>query len=385
MDTQPVSVLVIDGDAASRNYLTVVLRKSGYTVLSASLGREGLISAWKDHPDLIILDPVLPDVPGLELVNRLRQDRRTSKVPCVALSSRQDSQDMNALLSAGCNEYMAKSSQALPLLLELIPRLLQGESTAPKKHGILVAFLSAKGGTGTSSLCANIAMCLGSEKIETRVAVMDLVLPIGSIADIVGYDAPLNLVTVAMQNPAQTTAAFFKDNLPRVPNWYFHLLAGSPDPDLANLLTVDRLDGILNAITESYDYILVDMGRALSRISLPIIQKADVVVLIVGTDLSTGILTKKVWEYLKNQGIDPRRLYALQNRAIGLEGLSKTEIEQMTGLQIWLTMPHMSGNFTIANNRHEPVTAKFSNDSSALTLKQAAIQIAELGERLRSK
>jgi MinD-like ATPase involved in chromosome partitioning or flagellar assembly len=148
---------------------------------------------------------------------------------------------------------------------------------------------------------------------------------------------------------------------------------------------VDRLDGILNAITESYDYILVDMGRTLSRISLPIIQKADVVVLIVGTDLSTSILTKKIWEYLKNQGIDPKRLYALQNRAIGLEGLSKTEIEQMTGLQIQLTMPHMSGNFTIANNRHEPVIAKFSNDSSALTLKQAAIQIAELGERLRSK
>ncbi|HEY5270229.1 MAG TPA: response regulator [Anaerolineales bacterium] len=381
MDTKPISILVIDGDAASRNYLTVMLRKSGYTMLSASLGREGLISAWKDQPDIIILDPVLPDVPGLELVNRLRQDRRTSKVPCVALSGRQDSQDMNALLSAGCNEYMAKSSQALPRLLELIPRLLRGESAAPKKRGILVAFLSAKGGTGTSSLCANIAMCLGSEKIETRVAVIDLVLPIGSIADIVGYNERLNLVTVAMQDPAQTTAAFFNDNLPRVPNWYFHLLAGSQDPESANQLRVNRLDEILNAIMESYDYILVDVGRALSLISLPIIQIADVVVLIVGTDLSTAILTKTVWEYLKKQGIDPRRFYPLQNRAIGLEGLTKTELEQMTGMQIRLTMPYMSGNFTIANNRHEPVIAKFPNDSSAFTLKQAAIQIAELGQK----
>jgi MinD-like ATPase involved in chromosome partitioning or flagellar assembly/CheY-like chemotaxis protein len=381
MDTKPISVLIIDGDAASRNYLTVMLGKSGYTVLTASLGREGLISAWKDQPDIIILDPVLPDLPGLELVNRLRQDRRTSKVPCVALSSRQDSQDMNALLSAGCNEYIAKSNQALPRLFELIPRLLRGESAAPKKHGILVAFLSAKGGTGTSSLCANIAMCLGSEKIETRVAVLDLVLPIGSIADIVGYNDHLNLITVAMQDPAQTTAAFFKDNLPRVPNWYFHLLAGSPDPDAANQLAVNRLEGILNAIMESYDYIIVDMGRALSRISLPIIQKADVVVLIVGADLSSAILTKTVWEYLKNQGIDPRRLYPLQNRAVGLEGLTKIELEQMTGMQIRQTMSYMSGNFTIANNRHEPVVAKFPNDSSALTLKQVAIQITELGQR----
>jgi len=381
MDTKPISVLIIDGDPASRNYLTVMLRKSGYTVLSASLGREGLISAWKDQPDIIILDPELPDMPGLELVNRLRQDRRTSKLPCVALSSRQDSQDMNELLSAGCNDYVAKSNQALERLLELIPSFLKGESAAPKKRGILMTFLSAKGGTGTSSLCANIAMCLASEKTETRVAVMDMVLPIGSIATIVGYIDRLNLVTVAMQNPAQTTAAFFKDNLPRVPNWYFHLLAGSPDPESANQLAVDRIDGILNGIMESYDFILVDLGRALSRISLPIIQRADVVVLIVGTDLSTAILTQTVWEYLKNQGIDPRRLYPLQNRAVGLEGLSKTELEQMTGLQIRLTMPYMSGNFSIANNRHEPVITKFPNDSSAFTLKQAASQIAEMGQR----
>jgi pilus assembly protein CpaE len=385
MDTKSTSILVIDGDSASRNYLSVMLRMSNYTVLTASLAREGLITAWKEQPDIIIMDPGLPDLSGLELVNRLRQDRRTSTVPCVALSSRQDSQVVTDLLSAGCNEYITKSNQALPHLLELIPRLLQGKSAAPKKHGILISFLSAKGGTGTSSLCANIAMCLGSEKIETRVAVLDLVLPIGSISDIVGYENHLNLITVSMQDPLKTTSDFFKNNLPRVPNWYFHLLAGSPDPDSANQLAVNRLEGILNAILESYDYILVDLGRALSRISLPIIQKADVVVLVLGTDLSSAILTKTVWEYLRDQGIDPNRLYLLQNRAVGLEGLSKIELEQMTGLQIQLTLPYMSGDFTIANNRHEPIINKFPNELASISLKKAAVQIVELGRGSRSE
>ncbi|MGZ6346162.1 MAG: response regulator [Anaerolineales bacterium] len=380
MNTNPISILVIDGDAASRNYLTVMLRKSGYAVLLASLGREGLISAWKDRPDIVVLDPELPDITGLEILTRLRQDHRTSKVPVVALSSRQDSQDKDALLSAGCNDYLTKSSQALSQLLELIPRLLREESIIHGKRGILEVFLSAKGGTGTSSLCANIAMCLGHEKIETRVAVMDLVLPIGSIADIVGYSNKMNLVTVAKESPVLTTADYFKDNLPRVPNWYFHLLAGSPDPESANQLEVNRLDGIVNAIIESYDYVLVDLGRGLSRISLPIIQKADAVVLVVGSDLSTAILTRTVWEYLKSQGIDQKRLYPLQNRAVGLEGLTKSELEKMTGTQIRLTMPYVSGNVTVANNRHEPLILKFPNDSSTFILKEAANQIAELGQ-----
>ena len=376
-----ISILIIDGDSASRNYLAAALEKNGYTTLPVSLGREGLISAWKDMPDIIILDPNLPDIPGVEVLSRLRQDRRTSNVPCVALSDRENPKEMKELLSGGCNEYLAKSSQTMQRLLELIPRLIVGETTPLKKRGIFVAFLSGKGGMGTSSLCANIAMCLGREKAEARVAVVDLVLPIGSIANIVGYNDPMNVVSVARQDPYKNTAVYFKENLPSVPNWYFKLLAGSPDPESANQLAVDRLDGIINAILASYDYIFVDLGRTLSRISLPIIQAADVIVLVVGADVSTTILTQTLLEYFKNQGINPKHIYPLQNRAIGLEGLTKAELEQMTGLQIALTMPYMSGNFTLANNRHEPVILKFPNDSSAFTLKQAADQIAELGQK----
>ena len=382
MDIKTVSILIIDGDSASRNYLMMILGKEGYKVLSASLGREGLISAWRDHPDIIILDPVLPDLPGLEVMNRLRQDRRTSQIPCVALSSRENSDDMMAFLSAGCNEYLTKSNQSVQRLLELIPRLMKVEEPAPAKQGIMVAFISAKGGAGTSSLCANIAMCLGSEKIETRVAVIDMVLPVGSIADIVGFEDSLNLVAATLQTPDQTTNAFFKEKLPRVPGWYFHLLSGSPDPETCNQLAINRLDGIVNSILESHDYVLVDMGRTLSRISLPFIQKADVIVLVTGSNVVTAVLTKKIWNFLKSQGVNPQRLYVLQNRAIGVEGLSKTEIEQLTGLQIQSTIPYMSGNFTVANNRHEPIISKFPNDSGSFAIKEVASQIAEMGQQL---
>jgi hypothetical protein len=65
-----------------------------------------------------------------------------------------------------------------------------------------------------------------------------------------------------------------------------------------------------------------------------------------------------------------------------VEGLSKTEIEQLTGLQIQLTIPYMSGNFTVANNRHEPIISKFPNDSGSFAIKEVASQIAEMGQQL---
>ena len=67
------TILVIDGDPASRNYVAAALEKEGHRVLQAGSGREGLIYAWRDHPDLIIADPALGDLTGEEFAARLRQ------------------------------------------------------------------------------------------------------------------------------------------------------------------------------------------------------------------------------------------------------------------------------------------------------------------------
>ncbi len=380
MEPTPASILIIDGDAASRNYLAVMLGKSGYPVLTASLGREGLITAWKDHPAAIVLDPVLPDMAGLDLVARLRQDRRTSGVPCVALSSREDAQEMSALLAAGCNEYMVKSSQTLADLLALLPRLLHVDAT-PKKQGLLITFLSAKGGMGTSSLCANLAMCMGSAHLDQRVAVLDLVLPLGSIADIVGYRDPLDLLAAASESPDRITAAYFREKLSRTPDWYFHLLAGSRDPEAGGRLAPDRVQGILKALLESHDFVFADIGRTLSYLTLPLIQKANVVVLVLGTDLDAASLTQVVWNYLKGLGVNPQRFYVLQNRVVETEGLTRAELEKMIGLPVRLTMPYVAGNLTLANNRHQPLITKYPGDAAALTLQEVARAIGELAER----
>ncbi|MGD0611822.1 MAG: response regulator [Anaerolineales bacterium] len=381
MEQPSQSVLVIDPDAASRNYLSAMLQKSGYTVLLAPSGREGLISAWKDLPQAIILDPVITDMRALDIVTRLRADRRTAKVPLVVLTSHEDQQECSALLSAGCNECLVKSSQALSKLIELLPRLFSMDFT-PKKLGVLIAFLSAKGGTGTSSLCANLAMCLGSKKLETRVAVMDLVLPIGSIANIVGYNDQVNLVAVAGSDSPAKPSVYFKESLPRITNWYFHLLAGSPDPESANQISFDRIDEVVIAMQESYDYVFVDLGRSLSRISLPVIQRANLIALILSTDLASVALTRTVYAYLQNQKVDPMRIYLILNRAVGLEGMTKAEAEQMLGVQIMVTMPYMGGNFTLANNRHEPISSKFPNDTLTLALNQIATELVESVQRL---
>ena len=119
---------------------------------------------------------------------------------------------------------------------------------------------------------------------EARIVVADLVLPIGSIAPIVGYEGELNLATVADLPSGQTNAEFFHENLPGPELWQFQLLPGSPDPQHGNILKGDRISEIVEILRSAYDFIILDIGRSLSRIGLPLIQKADLITLICGNN-----------------------------------------------------------------------------------------------------
>ena len=141
-------------------------------------------------------------------------------------------------------------------------------------------------------------------------------------------------------------------------------------------LDIGKLPAILSALRKHQDYVFVDVGRSLSKFILPIIESADLVVLVMSTDHSTATLTKKLWDYLSEQGVAADKVFAILNRAVGLEGLTRAEAENMLGLPIKLMMPYMMGNFTLANNQHVPIMKKFPTDTASMVLKDVALAMS---------
>jgi pilus assembly protein CpaE len=384
------SILIVDDNAASRVFLANHLRERQFQVLEARTGKEGLVVAWRDEPNLILFDPTLHDITDQEFIHKLRNDARTVITPLIALSTDASPARRAACLSAGVNEYLVKSSRAIMALDEALSRIFDAKPQPPagvteKKSGLLIVFLSAKGGTGTSSLCANLAMSIQQAQPQARLVVADLVLPIGSIARIVGYEGNLDLVSVASLPAEQTTADYFHRNLPQPELWQFQLLSGSPDPEQANSVKGERISQLVQTLCYAYDFVILDLGRSLSRISLPLIQKADLIVLIVSTDQSSIRLTQTVWNYFLSQGIDHQKVYAILNRAVGLEGLTKTQAEEIIGLPIKTTLPYMGGNFALANNLNQPITVKYPTDTASIIIKGTAEDLVMLARRLRAK
>jgi pilus assembly protein CpaE len=378
-------ILIVDTDVASRNFIARNLTVQKYEVIQAGSGKEGLICAWRDRPDLIVIDPTVPDLRGEELATRLRQDPRTANVPLVALSSDPSVMRIKSCLDAGFNEYITKSGQAVSSLNETVNRLLGITAATARQGGLLVVFASAKGGAGTSSLCANIAMNICQAQPEARVAVVDMVLPIGSIGPLVGYEGKNNIVTVSDIQPLEMNPDYFKNELTKLPAWEFHLLAGSPDPESSNHLNVGRIWDVVAGVKSAFDYVLVDLGRSLSKISLPLIQHADLITLVVSTDMSSVNLTKILLEYLKNKGVQENSIYTILNRAIGLEGVSKADAEKLLGISIKSSVPYLGSNFALANNLHQPYSLKFPQETAAFVFAEAAKEITALARKLRAE
>jgi len=377
-------ILLIDADPASLKYLAEALRQQAYEVLQSSSGKEGLIAAWRDLPDVVLVDPVLPDLSGEELAARLRAEPRTIDLPLVALSSDARPARRQSCLEAGFTEFLVKSPQLLPSLRQALATLVSPGQRPHGEDGLLIAFLSAKGGTGTSSLCANLAMNIADQDRKERVVVADLVLPIGSIAGIVGYTGTQNVVTFSKMPAGKTTPEFLDESLALLNPWRFHILAGAPDPGKSIELDFGRVSQLIVSLRSAFDVVVVDLGRSLSRISLPLIEQADLLAMIVGGDLTTADLSRTVWQYLQDKGVQTSAMYLIMNRPVGLAGLTRDQAEKSIGLPIQAAVPYLAENLSLANYQNRPYCMKFPGDTTSIILSETARQMVELARQRHS-
>ena len=97
----PFTILIIDDDRLVLSMASDLLTAEGHLVLTASTGEEGLAMARTIRADLILVDDHMPVMNGLEVVQRLKTDTETRRIPVVALISG-TAEDANKLSQAGC-------------------------------------------------------------------------------------------------------------------------------------------------------------------------------------------------------------------------------------------------------------------------------------------
>jgi PAS domain S-box-containing protein len=129
-----VQVLVIEDDDNVTLLYRIALERAGHDVATAPLGRSGLELARERPFDLVVLDGMLPDIDGLDVLAQLRGDEATRELPVVMASARVGKADQDAALAAGADAYVLKPFHPAELA-DVIAEVAGGARPAPPGSG----------------------------------------------------------------------------------------------------------------------------------------------------------------------------------------------------------------------------------------------------------
>ncbi len=116
-------ILIIEDDAFLKNLESSKFTHEGFNVASATNVAEIETGMQDGAPDIILLDLMLPDTDGFELLKKFKTDEATKTIPIIVFSNLSDDAEMKRVLDAGASEFMVKSNFTLSDVIEKINTL----------------------------------------------------------------------------------------------------------------------------------------------------------------------------------------------------------------------------------------------------------------------
>ncbi len=127
-------ILVVDDEPDILSLLVYQLSREGYRISTAVDGKGAVSTALADRPDLVVLDLMLPEVDGYEVLRSLREDDRTADIPILLLTARREEEDRVRGFEKGADDYVTKPFSPKELVLRVKALLRRAKAEPVASH-----------------------------------------------------------------------------------------------------------------------------------------------------------------------------------------------------------------------------------------------------------
>lgn len=370
-------ILCVDDDDSIRKLCSVYLTKRGFRIEAAANGVEALsLIASKGAPDVVITDVNMPLMNGLELVKRLREDRKTARTPIIVLSAAKQEQDILAGYSHGADDYIGKPIDlaVLAAKIETIlrqTRVVAEVIAAPRKLGVVIAFAHGKGGVGATTLAANVAASLAAD--GKSVVLIDLNLQFGTAAMFFDLRPRATIVEFARSDISRVTEEDFAQYLADHKSGV-RILAAPPSPEEAELVSVGAVQQAIDLARGGRDAVVLDLAAKLDEITLAALDVTDIVCVVSAPHLAALRSTSDTLAMLTRIGIsDERILVALVRNTA--KGIDDAGVAKFLKRRADIVVP-FAEKADAAADLGVPYILAEPNDKTAIALRQLAVRLA---------
>lgn len=288
------------------------------------------------RPDVLLVEIAKMKEPLEEVVRATHAI--SSDVMLIALHTAADPETILAAMRAGVNEYLHPPLQAN------LHKALERKSSERSRHrdpnrpgGRTLAFFSAKGGCGATTIACHTAVELGREN-DRRVLLADL-------------DIETGLIAFLMKVKSSYSIADALNNLHRLDISYWKALVSNGFPGLeiipapASALNLkqqpqDQIRTILGFLRSHYDFTVLDLGRSLSRLTMNALEEIDEAFLTTTLEVPSLHQAKQIVQTLRDSGFGKSRLRLVLNRVPKRVDVTPEELEKMLGLPVYAMLPN---------------------------------------------
>jgi pilus assembly protein CpaE len=302
------TILIIDDDIDTLKLVGIMLERKGFRILASTTGKKGLKLAKDEHPDLVLLDIMIPDINGYEIARTIRSTPETETIPIIMFTARSQVDDKVEGLEAGADAYITKPARPRELfaqvnsILKRAPQRVSGGQAPTTKKGKLIGVISTKGGIGISTLATNLAIEMHNQ----------------SEKDILLADFRPGQGTISMELDVQNTTGMVSLLEQEDPDMIPEMISGSILDHKSGIKTLlsshHPSDSKYNAFTDHYveiakqlvlnaDYSIIDLGPSLTPITSKVLPDCDKILICLEPSPGNIIQTRILIQDLINNGI----------------------------------------------------------------------------------
>ncbi len=125
MADKKTKILLVEDDLFMRRLYSEAFKLEGYDIFTSVDGGEGLMQIYKETPDLVLLDIMMPELNGLELLEKIKADPLTKHIPVIMLTNLSGKTEANNALSKGAEKYLVKSEYEPQQVVKIVREILE--------------------------------------------------------------------------------------------------------------------------------------------------------------------------------------------------------------------------------------------------------------------
>jgi len=376
-------VLLIDDEQFYYKLIQKKLKESDYELEYAKSSSEGLAKISSFDPELLIVDLMLPEMDGFQILERLRRDQKYGSIPVIVITAKDELDKKLKAFELGADDYLVKPFQPEELVARMGILIRRGRAAQAAQSGTadkardasLYVVHSLRGGAGSSSIVVNLGLAF--QKLWGKSTLLvDGVLTAGQIALMLDAKSTATWENLVGINEETLDDVVVSEMMCEHKSG-IRYIASPRFPIAADTFSNEILKLFMDKLKYHNDFIIVDTSHDFSDMTINMLSMSNSILLIMAPEMASLRSTMGALEIYDRLGVSVDKVKIVLNNNSSSPAIKQAQLEKVLKRSIDYILPYEAGEVNRALNFGQPFILSNPDLPICLALENMAYDLSD--------